>query len=396
MFEPMDLVTLEANAGRIEGIFSARPDIGRLWRIQSALVEAARTVALEDIHIHEGDLVLRLAENRATSAETARGVDAARDNLAVLRAPGSLLDDPERAVARACRASVRMRDVSYGEEFPKLGPEDIQSLRTIVKEGPTPFLSALKATIQFRKLTESWSPASDRLIFVAAEHSVRQMETRPWGEVQQDNPFGLGLLSGMLARWTFLPATALSQGRFHSWSPMQRAGVRNLIDGLLAEQSRTLGAIPQLDRWVSRARDYAAGKHGKSRLKDVVTLSTHSPVLTVSMIREGLGLKQRAAYNLVDEAEEAGVLSRITARKTYRVWAVPFLADRIKNRPMPGARKTAARTSAAGQGGAAGNLKILTGMTYDPDANAAREESVLAELDRALARADEVLGARKR
>ncbi|MEY8880873.1 hypothetical protein [Donghicola sp. XS_ASV15] len=391
----MDLITLEANAGRIEGIFSARPDIGRLWRVQSALVEAARTVAMEDIQIHEGDLVLRLAENQATSAETARGVDAARDTLAVLRAPGSLLDDPERAVARACRASVQIKDVSYGDAPLTLGSDDIQSIRAAVKESPTPFLAALKATIRFRQLTESWSPTSDRLIFVTAEHSVRQTETRPWGEAEQDNPFGFGLLSGMRARWTYLPATALSQGRFRSWSPMQPVGVRELIGGLLAEQARTLGAIPQLDRWVSRATEYAAGKHGKSRLKDVVTLSTHCPVLTVSMIRDGLGLKQRAAYNLVDEAEEAGILSRITARKTYRVWAVPFLADRIKSRPMPGARMSAARLAEQGQSGTESDLSVRPGMRYDTDAAAAREESVLAELDRALARADEVLSARK-
>ncbi len=387
------LIALEATAGRIEGIFSARPDLARLWRMQAALVESVRSVSMEDIHIHEGDLILRLVENRADTAENARGVDAARDSLAVLRAPGSVVDDPERVVARVCRASVRIEDVAQGGTVPRLGPSDAERIRASAVAGATPFLSALRAAVTFRLITESWSPSADRLIFIAAEHSVRQMETRPWTEAQ-DDPFGLGLLSGMSARWTFAPATALTQGRFRSWSPMQPHGVGDLVDGLRAEQSRTLGAIPLLERWVTEATAFAAGKHGKSRLRDLVTLATFSPVLTAAMIREGLGLKQRAAYNLVDEAEAAGILTRITSRKTYRVWAVPFLAERVRSRPMPGTRGAAMSREPLRPDRGTPAPTII-----DPADNgtaAEREAELLSTLDAALDRVDELLNQPKR
>ncbi|NVO29144.1 hypothetical protein HJ526_17100 [Donghicola sp. C2-DW-16] len=392
MPQTLDLIALEATAGRIEGIFSARPDLARLWRVQAALIEAARTVAMEDIHIHEGDLIFRLAENLATSAENARGVDAARDSLAVLRAPGSLIDDPERVIARICRASVQMEEVGQGGSAPRLGSQEINRICAAAEAGVTPFMSALRAAATFRQIIESWSPSADRLVFIAAEHSVRQMETRPWGDAQ-DDPFGLGLLSGMSARWTFLPATALTQGRFRSWSPMQPHGVRDLIEGLRAEQSRTLGAIPLLERWVTMATGYAAGKHGKSRLKDLVTLATYSPILTVSMIREGLGLKQRAAFNLVDEAEAAGILTQITARKTYRIWAVPSLADRIRSRPMPGARGAAMAREP--QRTEQGPQVTAASAAHDKEAVAEREAQLLSTLDAALERVDALLKAPK-
>ncbi len=168
----------------------------------------------------------------------------------------------------------------------------------------------------------------------------------------------------------------------------------DLIEGLRAEQSRTLGAIPLLERWVTMATGYAAGKHGKSRLKDLVTLATYSPILTVSMIREGLGLKQRAAFNLVDEAEAAGILTQITARKTYRIWAVPSLADRIRSRPMPGARGAAiAREPQRTEHGA----QVTAASTaQDKEAAAEREAQLLSTLDAALERVDVLLKAPKR
>lgn len=384
-----NLIALEAIAGRIEGIFSARPDLARLWRAQAALVEAARTVAMEDIHIHEGDLVFRLAENFATTADQARGIEAARDCLAFLRAPGSLIADPNRTIKRVLRISSLAQNVEQVTEGPRLSSEDILNVSASAEAGITPFLSAVRAAITFRQITEGWNPSADRLVFAAAEHSVRTMETRPWAEAQ-DNPFGLGLLSGMSARWTYLPATALTQGRFRTWSPMQPHGVDDLIVGLREEQSRTLGAIPLLERWVTMATSYAACKHGKSRLKDLVTLATFSPVLTVAMIREGLGLKQRAAYNLVDEAEGAGILSRITSRKTYRVWAVPFLADRIRTRPMPRARGAVLVRDQKLEDQWTRGLPNR-GDRLNSAAAREREAQLLASLDAALERIDDLL-----
>lgn len=399
-FDPASLIALEATAGRIEGIFSARPELGRLWRAQAALVEAARTVAMEDIHIQEGDLVLRLTENVATSAETARGIEAARESVIVLRAPGSLIDNPEWVLERVGRAAIRMEGTQGCAARPPLGPKDANRIRDAARVGGTPFLSALRAAIRFRQITEGRSPLADRLVFAAAEHAVRTLETRPWVDAQ-DDPFGLGLLSGMSARWTFLPATALTQRGFRSWSPMHVHGVHNLVKGLRSEQSRTLGAIPFMARWLSEATIFAAGKHGKSRLRDLVTLSTHCPVLTVSMIREALGVKQRAAYNLVDAAEAAGILTRITARQTYRVWAVPMLADSILRRPMPSERRAGLR---GGQYGLEITRQIerQAANGFPPsshtDAEKAieREETLLSDLDAAIAKADALLEAFKR
>ena len=112
------------------------------------------------------------------------------------------------------------------------------------------------------------------------------------------------------------------------------------------------------------------------------------------MIREGLGLKQRAAFNLVDEAEAAGIMTQITARKAYRIWAVPSLADRIRSRPMPGARGAAMAREP--QRAEQWPQVTTASAVQDKEGAAEREAQLLSTLDAALERVDVLLKTPKR
>ncbi|TFL15979.1 hypothetical protein, partial [Jannaschia formosa] len=119
----MRLLALETRAARLEGAFGADPELGLMWRAGAALTEACRSVALEDIHVTEGDVVLRAHEHGTAElgpAETARGVEAASDLLAVIAAPGDLRTAPETVIARCLRGTLRTEiDLSGPDEHPE-------------------------------------------------------------------------------------------------------------------------------------------------------------------------------------------------------------------------------------------------------------------------------------
>jgi hypothetical protein len=241
-------------------------------------------------------------------------------------------------------------------------------------------------------MTESRAPSADRLIFMAAEHSLRAGGSTY--DVGKDRPEAL--LRRMNASWIFTPSIALTQGRFRAWSPGSDTGHLDLMEGISGELDRTLGAIPLLRKWRTDARTFAAGKHGKSKLRDLVDLAVREPILTTPHVRRMLDVSERTSLNLMDEAQEAGILTLITPRKSYRVWATPVMAQTLRMR--------ASRTSSAGRRDASDVQKAaqeasevqeteqnivdepMDDLSFEERANAA-----MAEVDAAMANVDAVL-----
>lgn len=381
------ILELESRAGRLEGIFTADPELGRMWRAQAALTEACRSVALEDIHVFEGDVIYRHLENRMTDSEGARGAAAVGGLLRFIVAPGNLIEDPEHCLTRAWDMAVTIdRD---GPGFDQVNTA--ARIARVLADAPTPFLGALKASIIHRLMTESRVPSADRLIFMAAEHSLRGGAKEY--DLSQDHPEAL--LRRLNASWLFNPSISLTQGAFRAWSPGSDRGHLDLMVGISAELNRTLGAVPMNRRWREEARSFAAGKHGKSKLRDLVDLSVREPILTSPYVRHILGISERASLYIMKEAEEAGILKLITPRQSYRVWATPMMAQTLKLRAS---RIGGAMIREASQvedpieddheelphePSRAGGL---ADMDFEE-----RTEAVLAELDEAMAKADAVL-----
>jgi hypothetical protein len=386
------VLSIEVGAARIEGALLADPDLGRVWRAQAALTEACRSVGMEDISVQEGDLATRPVRVSADQGETARGVWLAAEALRVLLSPGDLHKDPERVVARCMRNGVR----PHGSEgpMPQAEPELVAAITTAMSGAPGPLIAALRAALTLRTLTLSASPSAERLLFICADHAVRG--GRAGRELTDPLPEGLGLTAGPgEPRWVLLPATSLSTGGFRVWSPGSASGLASLLDGMRDEVGRGLGALPTLRRWRDLALEISGGRHGRSRVRDLVRLLMSRPIVTGQIVADELGVTPRGALNLIGEAEAAGLLEELTRRRSYRAWAISPMASRVRNRTL--ARGMRGRPGVTVETGYP-DAKAQEGQEWPaPEArDRSGEEAALAELDAALAEADRILDRYKR
>jgi hypothetical protein len=388
------VLEVETRAARIEGLFAADPSLARMWRGQVSLTEACRSVGLEDIHVFEGDVIHRHLENRLTDAEGARGAVSVAELLRVIVSPGDLIRDTERVIERCRRAAVSIDDDDILVDLAKA----VRILPAELRGAPTPVLGAMRAATLFRIETQSSMPSADRLIFMAAEHALRSGGAGAPLEALRPE----ALLSRMNARWIITPSIALTQGRFRAWSPGTRQGFHDLLDGISSDLDRTLGAMPILRRWREDARTAASGKHGKSRLRDLVELAMYEPILTSKHVREMLGVSERASLYLMQEAEGAGILSLITPRKSYRVWAQPQMAQLLRMRAQrsgstPGFTPQDNKVHAeAGDMTTEVKLQRHLDRRQSGDAFADRTADALSELDAAMEKADAILAKYRR
>lgn len=376
-----DVLAVESASGRLEGAFLGDPELGRMWRAQMALSETCRSVALEDIHLFEGDLVLRPFENRNTLFETARGAQHGTELLRVLAAPGDILSDPVATITRCLRAGFAQGHAvdGAGDAWPDLTAL-AQRITAEIAAAPGPALAAIRAAAHLRAATGSQLPAAERLLFICVDHAcraphLRRNETDGAGEAAP-------LLAQLRAGWVLLPSMAMTAQGFRAWSPSSPRGIRDLLAGLRLETGRALGQLPVLRRWRDRARQVAADKPGKSHLDDLVTLAIHQPILTGRAIAEALGVTDRTARNLVDTAVGAGMFAPITGRRSYRAWAPLPMAERLRMRSAHGTRAGPERD---------GPATTVPRMKETPEGTGPGEGAAMAELDAALARADQVL-----
>ena len=366
----LKILAIETRAARLEGAFAADPDLGAMWRAGAGLTEACRSVALEDIHVHEGDVVHRGLENAATGPETARGVESVLRMLRVVAAPGDLLKDPEEVLLRCWTAAVSAEA--------DIGPAELRAaagaVRAAMADAPTPFLGALRAAVAFRTATWSAAPSADRLVFLAAEHALR----RP---ARASDPC-----------WIFTPSVALSQGGFRAWSPGTGQGLADLVDGIGPELGRAIGTLPLLRRWRETSREIAERRNARSRLRDLVALAAREPLLTPARLRTALDVSRRASFTLVDEAAAEGILTLITPRRSWRVWARPDMAARVAMRtPRAGVSRPRDLPEDRAVSG-----EVMVGGTLPPthqdrDSRDAADAEILEALDAAMKRADAVL-----
>lgn len=391
------ILEIESRAGRLEGLFAADEELGLMWRAQAVLTEACRSVGLEDIHVFEGDVIFRHLENRLTDSDAARGAAAALELMRVIAAPGDLAASTEHVLTRCWRAAVS-RDKSGAEiDIGEIAPV----LRAELEAAPTPVMGAIRVATVFRLMTDSQVPSADRLVFMAAEHCLRSL-----GHSRDSSRSGAGgILQRMNAGWIVTPSTALTQGVYRAWSPGSGQGYNDLMSGVAEDLDRALGSVPVLLRWRDDARAQSSGRHGKSKLRDLVELALKEPILTSPYVREMLGCSERSSLYLMKQAEELGILTLITPRKSYRVWATPQMARSLRMR-VTGATGYGVRGYQPAAESSDTPLPVESAApTVDreedmaePDTGPLEQEGweersarVMSELDEAMSRADSIL-----
>lgn len=360
------ILSIEVLAARLEGAFLADPQIGAMWRAQAALSEVCRSVGLEGVPLSEGDLVSRQFEARQTELETARGSWLASEILKVLVSPVDFFRDPERCVQRCYRAAPLEEGSTVDPT--ELGAGFCQDLTALVEEAPSPLVAALRATSHLRLATESANPAAERLFFTMIDHALRSRRAGA-RDLNFDEDVGSAeVLAALRGDWVFLPSCALTAEGFRAWQPTVPSGQASLLEGLQVELSRAMGQLPLLRRWRAQALAACEGKHGKSRLRDLVHLLMEEPILTTVRVANRLNVSGRTGLNLMNEGVASGFLAPITGRRTYRAWAPTPLADYLCQR-RPIARFSQERAPLGQEAGS----------------------DAMAALDAALAQADKVL-----
>lgn len=373
------ILSIEVGAARIEGAFLSDPELGLIWRAQTALTEACRSVSLEDITVREGDIATRPLRKKADDYETSRGSWFVGELLKVILSPGDILSDPERTVRRCLRAGIRPEDSET--EISPGDPNLYLSISDAIKDAPGPFVAAMRASLVMRTMTLSASPSAERLLFMSVDHTFRG--GRAGRDLIDPLPEGLGLSAEEGGpRWILLPSTSLTTGGFRIWSPGTQNGLLTFLDSLQAEIGRGLGSLPVLRRWRRRARDLASTKRDGARMADLMRLVGQRPILTGQIVSDSLSMTPRSALNLLNEATSAGIIEEITHRRSYRAWASSPMAEHLK-----------AKTERS-QAPLHRNIRDIpmTGPQEEVLANdLTGEKRALAELDEALNAADLLL-----
>lgn len=337
----MTLHTLEARSARVSAVLDARPELGALWRRLVSISEASAALSMEDIPVPEQDIVMVETGSSLTKGDP-QAARIARDIHKFLLRPGDLLQDPGDVFDRAIQTG-RLNDIidqEDGGRVPHLTSDEkldwldakddfIQmSARILNHKAPIIFrLIALSSLTS--QILPSRMPISERLIFVAAESALRRracLSDTIVGSVLHETDQRIS------AHWTLTPSIALSRGGFRAWSPASESGRKTLGERLDTSLGNNVGQLGSLNKWMGDMSAFS-GQTRRSKKKEVADLFMRNPILGASHISESLGITSRAARTLIDDAEARGLVSLITPRRSYRLWAVPFLADMLRNRP---------------------------------------------------------------
>jgi hypothetical protein len=387
------LHTLEAQSVRVSAQLDARPELGALWRRLVAVSEASANLSMEDTPVPEQDILMpdlgsAMITGDPQSAQVARVIH----NFLIR--PGNILDAPGNVFDRARDAGrlTSIADEQDGGRIPQLSAaekmdwdwarRDFEQLtRQILRhEAPVIFrLLAFSGAVS--QILPERSPIMERLIFMAAESTLRRQESLSdltVGFMARDTDTRIS------AHWTMTPAMALSREGFRAWSPASASGETELAERLLSALKFNVGRLGQIHKWMAEINQFK-GKTRKSRHQDLAQLILVCPIISADVAASRLGITARATRDLIDEASQRGLLQLMTPRRNYRLWAVPALAEMIRDKPQSGkSRNTLASLrdqSPAREPGPGHNLPR-------------NEEALLAaeqELDRAMAHADRIL-----
>jgi hypothetical protein len=401
-----DLLRTETRAARLEARLELDADVAGLWRMESALVEAVRSVALEDVSLREADLLLRLTENRL-SDQDAQAVTAAAAQLRLLRAPGDPVTDPVGAIRRIearLGPPEPMEGVETWREPEMLEEAEIRECIAPLLAAPvTPVVTALRVAAEYGLRTGRTAPMAERALFASVEGALRG-RARGGAAARSEAELEPGDFAAIEAGWVVLPATALQRDGYRAWSPARADGVSDFLRLAARSLDIEIGRWAEIRRWVEEARRLGEGVRRNSSRTGMIRLLLDRPLVTSGVVMDELGLTRRGALDMIGFFEARGLIRCVTPRSQARFWATRTLAERIGASPARRRGGPVPRlTGAAPLSEDASTPARSTPGPMDRSASAAasrREEAregmerAFSELDRLMGEADAILSAR--
>ena len=339
------LLRCEGLASRLDGILLADPDLARLWRTETALLEAAASVGLEGERISTPGMVLRLTGVLAIEEE-ARSTEMALRLLSVLKRPGDILASPVESIRRIEAAAAPV-----GQDRDDTDRLSDGELELVAREGETwadaPILAGLRAAASYAHRSRRQSPTAERLVFMAVEGAARHLRglsparaKAAGDDTDTDTDAREALMMPAEAGWIVAPSVAMTGNGLRIWSPL--SGIESFLETLPRALSQELGHLGTLRHELTRLDAAAAEARGRSRLADLSALLRRQPVVNSAMVCDRLGVSRRTALALIDELVERGCLVNITARRAARFWALPSLGSRMRRTTARPVRRTPA------------------------------------------------------
>lgn len=398
----IDAINLEIRAARVAATLDTRPELGALWRRLVGVSEAASSLSIEHIGVQEDDILRPPLGLSLTKAEP-QSTRAARAIYRMLLRPGSLRQDPLGVFDRAVEATRITEMIDDGDGGHIYYPIDVEvemwqrgreiwaeRLPEILRGAPPPVIGALAVARLASACMPDPHPMTERLIFMAAESELRR-------SLSMSDPVVSRTIEGLDrkvdAHWVCPPAIALSRGGLRTWQLETPAGREHLVERMSQAVGREIGRLGPLHAWSEQLSEQFRGRNSRSRREDFAELLRSTPILNGKTTARALSITDRAARNLLEDAEAMGLVEQLTTRYAYRLWAVPMLAEMIRDRARPtglsrirrrGKTEVVEGAEAGGQDGPPPPL------ADDPDRDA-RVERIMSSLDDALAGVDQLL-----
>ena len=226
-------------------------------------------------------------------------------------------------------------------------------------------------------------PIAARLLFVAAESTLRRevcLSDPLVGRVYEDFDFR------MTAQWTFTPSLALSRGGFRAWSPGSETGQESLAIRLNSALEHNVGHLGQLNAWLQEIEGFS-GKNKKSNRRKLMDLFLQSPIMSADHAASALKITSRATRSLIDEAADKKLITLITPRRSYRLWAVPVLAKMLREKPVTMQHRKYSAVSKREDAPS----EAAKDTRFSREENQEAISAATRELDDAIAKADRIL-----
>lgn len=399
-FQPLPEIEALAQASAGHGWLAARlqadEELARLWRTQVAVIEAARSAWLDGHAVREEHVVGLLHDVRPVDVDPA-GLHIAQATHRTLTRPPAIDMEGLRALeTRGGREVIVTRldgpaaggvDIEgprpsgpghnsaageYGIELAGEDRHEIAERRQAyiglvqrLDRAPLPVLMKVVVAAQcWAILHRGALPGSaQRLMMIAAE--------RRWA---LEDPL-LKRAARQPGGWIWAPAAASASMNAATWSPALPGFAARALTQLALWSASQAVEIGRLEQWRRDAEEKFSGRRSSSRKRDLVRLIGQRPVLRSEDVAAALMISGTAARNLLNEAEDLGILGEISGRSSFRVYATPFLA-RMRR---PG---TASNVLGPGHG-----RRGFGGTDPAPGGRLPGSEALDKELDRALGRA---------
>lgn len=327
----------ERNLMRLEALLAAHPGPALHWRTHAALIEATRSVEMNDETLDAGTLMLALMGQQTALFRS--DTVALRQAKSIWRSICAPLSEDDLALAGAAGVSsgglVTIIDDQVFTDRPD-EPEDfqwaIEALKKLGTAKSLPLLGRLAIVPTVLRLAVGMpTPIAERLWMVLADHQWRR--PAPIFDVASDEPRADDISARPMlqapvdAKWLVMPASIMNATGFGIWSLNDPRFQTQFMERAAAWLARECDHLISLVRWsIGPLAEFSDKGRSTSKRGQLAALIERMPVLDARFVAAQIGVDERSARRILHDAEGAGVLEEVSGRHHYRYWMTPSMA----------------------------------------------------------------------